>query len=358
MKTSSLVLATALCCMALTAVLLLVTVPFSYISTQPITFSNTVCSKNFYLPLFALTATMILFLVYVLGGVRDSHGLRLELLTSLVLSGFAGLLYYVMNSLFTDKRFAYINSSFVMLWILVSFSWSITYPAIESMRRSHAMSRLHTSPSSFNQVLNDPKQYAAFKTVVADQFCFENILFYEIYVELRTELGFWREREALIAKEALYSQLDYPALKLAPLSLPTPGISPSPTELHPLFFPASNSTSRPTPFTNPDQPHSKKSPSSSAKPHHTKTNPHPLPQFVQDYFSTRIIDIYHTFIAPNSPQELNLPQSLRNSISDHISSDSPLQLSLLRPVFREVYDILYHNSYPQYLMNLSLDQKV
>jgi hypothetical protein len=234
---------------------------------------------------------------------------------------------YVMS-----QRTSGIQKISLLVGSLLSFTFSITLPTLlslgsvspsclvvgvgESSNWQGYSTKLTFSPRCFETVLKDPLLYEEFKKVVAQQFCHENLCFFEAYRDLRQKYKRHSSAEyhvdGNVTKESADSVYDgSPVESLGPLGV----LSPPP----PTF------------------------------------RLHKLPNIITDLSINRqrqvpvelrleLMNIYREFVTPNCPQELNLSSTVRDYVTDRINNGD-FRIQIMKPVFEEVYRILYSNTF-------------
>jgi hypothetical protein len=113
---------------------------------------------------------------------RESNGMYVEIKWLLIFSSICLALFFVLVSSHNNPYRRFLLAS----WQVVCFSLTLTYPVYlvyRNRRVYQSVSRRGTA-YSFNGVLTTAKELDKFKAILASQFCMENILFYERYIEL------------------------------------------------------------------------------------------------------------------------------------------------------------------------------
>jgi hypothetical protein len=228
------------------------------------------CDVLLHVPVYAVIGILSPFLLRMVKNVREQNAIRRELLVTFVLSIGVFVSYVLLLWLLPESP---ADNATMIVWYVGCFSLSATYPAVLALASRRQSRHLNLSLASFQQVLDSPQHFTEFKQIVAQQFCYENVLFYQQYKELFA-----------------MSQLGSSSDDFLPLP---PSVAPS-----------------------------KES-------------------------EALLLSIYHDFIKQGAPHQLNLPSSVTAQVAENIRNKN-LHPSILTPVYNDVYQMLFQNSFPLY----------
>ncbi|KAJ3366280.1 hypothetical protein GGF32_006729 [Allomyces javanicus] len=306
-----------------------------------------------YYPLLAVLAVNFLavpFVLFLMRRIRDQYYLRFEILSHLVML-FLELFCYVLFGAVTTVKVPreLTSSSFTQIALLESYVHTLIVPTVycalkyttwpwqRTRRVSTARARMPEGPvvhleyttESFKQMLQNEDLFEKFQGCLAAGFCLENGLFWQDFAHL----------EALTATVT-------PLRTGATASRPTTTVSRTPftrtltntssVVMSPMSPFSDTATILPTPL----------STTSAAAP-----TPPPPPR-VDPAVRTALLRLFHTYVAADSPRELNLPSWVREAVAADVKHDC-VTLASFADVKNEVFLSMYANTFPRFLSELA-----
>ncbi|KNE61425.1 hypothetical protein AMAG_06255 [Allomyces macrogynus ATCC 38327] len=309
-----------------------------------------------YYPLLAVLAINFVatpFVLLLVRRIRDQYYLRLEILSHLVVLFLELFCYVLFGALITLKVPRELtSSSFTQIALLESYAHTLIVPTVycafkyeawpwqRTRRVSTARARMPEGPvvhleyttESFKQMLQNDDLFEKFQGCLAAGFCLENGLFWQDLAHLES-----------------ITDTVTPLRTVATASRPTATVSRTPftrtltntssVVMSPMSPFSDTATILPTP------------PSSSTAAAAAAPTPSPPPR-VDPAVHTALLRLFHTYVAADSPRELNLPSWVREAVAADVKCDR-VTLASFADVKNEVFLAMYTNTFPRFLSELA-----
>ncbi|KNE66670.1 hypothetical protein AMAG_19610 [Allomyces macrogynus ATCC 38327] len=279
-----------------------------------------------YLPLVAVLLTFIavLPLLFVLmHGIRDTHYLRLEIMSQFVVLNLLVVGYLLMSTVFAKSAPPIIAESALVLFSLIEAKFhALVIPTMYCLWKGWAetphlrigcrtrlavgKSSLNTvhlalSPESLKYILQDEALFAKFKENLSRSFCLENGLFWHDLARIES-----------LTPSSLTPSTCATTVLLSPSGSSPPGSPPR----------GSAPTSRPSTAISAAEAATRRA----------------------------LYQLFATFVAPDAPRELNLSSRAREMVAAEAKAGT-LRVASFASVKDEVFQAMYTNSLPQFWRN-------
>ncbi|KAJ3375312.1 hypothetical protein GGF31_004430 [Allomyces arbusculus] len=309
-----------------------------------------------YYPLLAVLAinfVAIPFVLFLMRRIRDQYYLRLEILSHLVVLFLELFCYVLFGAVITIKVPRELtSSSFTQIALLESYAHTLIVPTLycafkytawpwQRMRRvSTARARMPEGPvvrldyttESFKEMLQNEDLFEKFQRCLAAGFCLENGLFWQ-------DLAHVEALTATVTPLRTGATASIPAETVSRTPFTRTLTNTSSALMSPVSPFSDTATILPTP------------PTASAAASTPAPTP-PSPPRVDPAVHTALLRLFHTYVATDSPRELNLPSWVREAVAADAKYDR-VTLASFADVKNEVFLAMYTNTFPRFLSELA-----
>ncbi|KAI8810148.1 hypothetical protein BJ742DRAFT_209155 [Cladochytrium replicatum] len=323
--------------------------------------------------------------IWSIRNMRDTFGLRAELLTTLGITIPCFIAYWVYGLVFWDYT-GYFTPNTLAYFFFAAGHGSVIWPLIQLFRHNRAAKSLALNMESFQKVLSDPTMFASLKELAVRDFCSEQTIFLEELRILTAKVRAERVKAVRASVPNLRSEASAPLLSISfqskPLDSFDRGFPLSPSQSSPLSYSPYPSSATPydqpfnfTDASNPSLPRSAVSertlanrPSlqqlSGSYQSHRPTLPRagdnprtPIipgserssldtPTMVPPSLVPQFAAVCAVFIRPGAPMELNLSAAVRSQCMN-AAARQPYTVDMFDSAKDQVIQSLFLNTFPK-----------
>ncbi|KAI8811123.1 hypothetical protein BJ742DRAFT_152033 [Cladochytrium replicatum] len=303
-----------------------------------------------FLPGFTLMGVFIGIIapvsIWSIRNMRDTYGLRAELLTTLGITIPCFIAYWVYGLVFWDYT-GYFTPNTLAYFFFAAGHGSVILPLIQLVLHNRAAKSLALNMESFQKVLSDPTMFASLKELAVRDFCSEQTIFLEELRILTAKVHAENTKALRASGPNLRSESSAPILSISfqnrPLESFERGFPLSPSQSSPMSY-----TAYPLSATPYDRPFSFRDASNPSLPRSTVSD-----RTLANRPSLQQLSASYQSLRPSLPRPGDNPRTPMIPSSERSSLDTPVVVPpSLVPQFSAVCDVFIRPGAPMEL-NLS-----